>query len=346
MKIIALILVSLAVSNLGNTCLTSSDEYAVEVIVNNYNAAELSKFSQIVDRKYLFISQYNPNLIVVAEENVNPRGLSIRLQIPTEKKEIKQPYLKILSNYASGTLRKEVTSPFFGWAIVCGENTCNFAKNDINIKAMQLKNIGELTFEIKKELKECDSGCSGRCLALHDREVCIDKQIETDIDRVLKYANITKGIDNLFNSYRVVSSEGIVVLDIVPSYNFLIDWEEALREELVFLKGRGVIDISNEDIENAVSLAIRGQAGDAYSIVYDELSNSWTYSNKIQNLVLTTEKTCKVYSITRESAYEKESINLFYLVPIILTVAAAFLFLLLMFIANIVRRRNRKHRNI
>ncbi len=346
MSLGVLILLSIAVSNLGDACLTSSDEYAVEIVVPDYNLGEVAKLSQIVDRRYMSVSQYNPNLLVIAEESSSPQGLSVRLQLATEKHEIKRPYLKVFSAYSLGTLKGNIPSPFLGWRISCFGETCNFKGNDVSISARQLKDSGELTFEITKELAECTDLCTGGCLLLLKKNVCIDRQTQNDIDRVLKHANITEGASSLFSSYRVGNSEGIVIIDLIPSYNFLIDWREAMREELVFLRARNVIKMSNEKLEQAVVLAVRGHAGDAYRIVQDSNTGSWTYANRVPDIVVSTDRECKSYSIRQEpsAGLGDAKISFFYLVPLILGAVAVFLFLVLIIVANYLRRKRARAR--
>jgi hypothetical protein len=112
-----------------------------------------------------------------------------------------------------------------------------------------------------------------------------------------------------------------------------------MRQELVALVSKNAVSLSNSDIEQISQLAARGQAGQNYRIVYDSESDSWQYYDLLDNAILTDKRDCQAYKIPSDDVRASpESTRIFYLVPLIITLAGVFLLGLLAVIAHIINR--------
>ncbi|MCH7568048.1 MAG: hypothetical protein IIA87_01370 [Nanoarchaeota archaeon] len=327
-----------------SSCLTSSEDYAAEVVLNSYNLFNLRKIVSSENNKFILPTQYDPKILTIIQETDFPQGLSVRLQIPTEATEIKKPHLKLVSASASGTLKENLLPSFTfnKWKISCQENECKLEKDEFIINIKKIANNQEVTLEINKELKQCSDSCSGICFSATIESKCLERKDKTAIDTILRYTNVSNNFEELLDSYRIIGSEEVIIQDIKPQISPYINWQEAMRQELVFLTANQVLELKRDEIESIVFLAKRGQAGQNYRIVYDFKNNSWIYYDKTSAPVLTSQRDCNTYSQIRIE--EKEGkIKTFYLVPLITLSAALILLLMLAIIAKtITSKRKRK----
>lgn len=328
----------------AESCLTSSEEYAVEVVVPNYDFSKAIRLTDRVEGNNVKTSEYSANaLLTIIKETELPDGLSIRLQLPTEIDEVEQPYIKILSTSAKGQLPAQPAQTIANWRASCGEQACTFVKGDLSLTAARSENP-EVTLEISRQLNVCSESCSGFCFSATSTQRCIDLSTESDIDNLLRSTRLATNAHELFNSYRVVGTENIVVLDVVPTKGTSVDWEEAMRQELVAFTSSGAVSLSNSDIEQISQLSSRGQAGQNYRIVYDLNSDSWQYYDMTDDALLTDKRDCQAYKIpSSDVKTSPESTRIFYLVPVIITLAGVLLLGLLAVVAHIINRKKPRH---
>ena len=325
------------------SCLTSSEEYSAEVVVPNYDFSSAIKITDWIEGNYLKPSEYSENnLIAILKETNMPSGLSVRLQLPTEIKEVEEPYIKILSSSAKGQLPAQPAQVISGWRVSCGDQSCSFEKGDLALTSTRNTNP-EVTLEISRLLNTCSESCSGFCFSATSSSRCLDNQVRSDINSLLRSIHVAANTEELFDSYRVVGTENIVALDVVPTKTTSIDWQEAMRQELVALNSNKVISLTKSDIEDIAQLAKRGQAGQNYRIIYDPSTDSWTYYNSLPDAILTDKRDCQAYHLSPGTVKSSpESTKLFYLVPIAITGACVILLGVLAVIANVINRSNRR----
>ena len=126
--LLAIIFLALPAASAAS-CLTSSEEYSVEVVVPNYDFSSAMLLAERIDGNYIKPSEYSPNnILTILKETELPNGLSVRLQLPTEIKEIEEPYIKILSSSAKGQLPAQPAQVIAGWRASCGDQSCLFKK--------------------------------------------------------------------------------------------------------------------------------------------------------------------------------------------------------------------------
>jgi hypothetical protein len=337
MKLVAFLLATILITNFGPSCITSSEEFAVETVVSNYSLSNAIGW-QKTDLGYASVAESDSRLIVVLSE-IPSVGLSIKLQTPTEIVESTTPLLKITSSSATGTIRPDVGHSVNGWAIDCTGQACKVEKNDILIQTHPMASTLETSVEIKHSLTSCDS-CRGVCISAAQNPVCVDAQTKQDIDVILKYLNISNNFNELLDSYRV-TSESLEVKDIAPSFSESIKWNEVVQQELTELRTKQIISLSDEDIASIADLSKKGQAGERYRIVKD--NDSWKYYYQVPGALINGTKDCNAYSMEVQSSPQTSSLNAFYLVPIVLVSIALGLFLILIVISRtLVKRKPQK----
>lgn len=342
MSFISFMLFYLVASSSAQSCLTSSEDYAAEVVVPSYSLPDILVMAQKEGANYIMRSQYNSGLITLLSEINNPIGLSVRLQLPTEINEVRRPHIRFISSSAPGTIREPHERIFSGWKIQCNVDECLFEKDLVSVTAPRTGPASEIFVEINQELASCSSTCSGVCFKTNSDQKCIDSSIKRDLDILMRYINASSDITPLFNSYRIIGTEGIVVIDIVSSSSYAPDWKEAMRQELVFLKTNGVITLSREQIEDIVSLTRQGRAGQNYRIVLDQ-NNTWRYANDIPQALLSEDRDCKSYALPVLIPKNTDE-GYFYLVPLFLLAAGILVFILLIIIARLMNSSHRRDR--
>ncbi len=335
-----------------NSCLTSSDEYAVEAVIPDIMSGPILDLEGQRAGSYIAESAYSKQLLVILQRTSFPTGLSVRLQIPTKEVVVTKPRIKLISSSASGTLKDNVGTIFNGWKIVCTLDTCTFEKDLITITSPKKANSG-VTVEISSTLVPCSAACSGICIEGSIESKCVDARMRTDLDVILRYSNISVNFKELLESYRIVGSEDLSLTDIQPANSIVVDWEEAMRQQLDYLVSTRVLDMEHSDIEKIAALMKKGQAGQNYRVVYDEQSKEWTYYNNLPDAVLSTARDCNEYSLSRNQLINKvEDSPNFYLIPMIIGTAGIVLLLILLVIGRLVnasqngRRRKSSRRNI
>ncbi len=319
-------------------CLTSSDEYAVEVVVPNYTIFGISQFAQIKGTSYQTLSQYSPKLLAQFKESKDISGLDIRIQIPTKSTQIRKPYTRLVSFSVPGTIRSSGASTFAGWSGVCNDITCAYDKNNVRVTGDRSSN--QVIVEFNMELPACSSSCLGTCFAGPKESKCLALPIKRDLDQIVRYLNASSTFDPLLQSYRSGDSDYLLLDDIAPIESVSTDWREAIKQELVFLDARGIVSISPSDIQSISSIASQGLAGHNHRIVYDSSDNSWKQYSQANGSTLTTDIDCSTYTLP--IIKEPAKLKTYYLIPLILIIFGLVLLIILVITARIVSH-NRKH---
>lgn len=324
----------------AQSCLTSSEDFAVEVVVSDYDFNKLRKISERRSSGFVKAAEYDLSILAIMKETSNPSGLSIKLQVPTKIKEIEDPRIKITSTSSTGKMRDINIDSFGEWDISCSEDKCNFDKTDLKVDVKKIGDRQEVTLRINKKLEACSDSCSGICFDNLVESQCIDYKTKREFNNLLRYFTITRDFEDLFSSYRIEGSEFILLRDLEPQTNPYINWQEAIRQELVFLASRKIIDLTRSDIESIVSFSQKGQAGQNYRIVYEELSDEWKPYHQTTNAILTTSRDCTEYLSFSEEKNNFSPKSTFYLVPFITIMAGILILIVLVIIGRTITRKD------
>jgi len=341
MKLIAIFLISLAIANAGPSCLKSSEEYAVEAVIPSYDSLKLQATAHRTSSLYFLPAQYGNDLIALYKQTSKPNGLSIRIQAPTEIKEIREPSFSFVSESATGTPHSDLNSNFNNWRTICNEGGCELRGEDITIITTS-EPSPRTTVEIRRSLNQCSTDCSGACIQLPEGPMCIDRQLKLNIDIMLRYAQISNNLEELLKDYRILSTGGISVKTIESETSLNLNWREALRQELVYLNNNGIITLSRDDIESISDLASPGQAGQNYRIIFNEEEQNWIYYDKSPNPSLTGDRDCKAYSLINETQQTIDERTLFYLLPLYFAIGIITSLVLLIILGRIITRKAKK----
>ena len=344
--VIVFILVFAASSALAQSCLTSSEDYAAEVVLTDYNLLNLRKITSESSGQFSKPAEYDPRLLALFEETSNPQGLSVKLQLPTKINEIKSPSTRILSTSSTGELKKLNIERFGAWQVSCTDEKCDFTQSNKKVSVNTAQQPQEVLVEINEELQTCTESCSGVCFSSAAGSRCIDSKTKNELDTLLKFFGISDEFEDLLASYRIPGSENIVILDIEPEIDPYINWQEAMRQELVVLTKNSVVNLQRDGIEAIASLSKRGQAGQNYRMVYDFRNSQWTYYDKTQGAILTSQRDCREYSslekikLNPQVESVQEDINsLFYIVPTAILVLGTLFLIILVAIARSIRNK-------
>lgn len=338
MSFTALFLASLLITNIGNQCATPTDEFAVEVVVPNYDVNKLEDDANRYIQLFYAPTRENGELITLFEETNSPKGLSVRIQTPTQAVSTVDPGYSFISTTV-GVAKKPLINYYLGWAVSCSDASCVFTKGNLRLEGSLVTN--EATFDIDQDLEPCSSLCDGRCFSTSQQSLCVNRSIEREVEPLLRLTNLSRTFDEFFDSARLLNSNGVTVLTIGPRVEVTQSWSMMMSTELTYWNEQGVLNLTEADIQAISGLARRGQAGSNYRIVYDSENKQWTYYNRLPDTTLTTIKECRVISL-EESSSETTPQDLFYLVPIILGITALLLFAILIVIARALSRHSKK----
>ncbi len=337
----------LSLASAASTCVTSSENYAAEVVFSDYNIFDLREMTTLTAQGYLAPSQYDESLLTIIKQTTNPEGLSVRLQVPTEISEIRRPFLRLVSTSSTGDFSPRDLENFGSWQISCSDNSCEFTKDTRKIIVNTIGESQEVVIEISEPLEECSSSCAGVCFSVGSESKCIDYSMENDFNTVLKFFRITDDFEDLLDDYRIIGSDEVIITDLQPVISPYINWQEAMRQELVHLVNNNILDLSRNDIEAISALSKRGQAGQNYRIIYDFDKQQWNYYNQVEGSILTSQRDCTEYSAVLPRLEEvKVEIKNYYLVPLIVMGAAVLLFIILIIIARSINASGKKKESL
>lgn len=340
MSLSLLFLMSLLVTDAGDQCLTPSNEFAVEVVVSDYSLNELAHVMNRYVNLFYGASQQNSELITLISETRDPNGLSIRIQEPTELVSLKQPKYRFIVN-VPGLTKSTYPGYYLSWKVNCLFNNCVFSR-DPNTVSVD-KGREEVVVEVNQEIEACSPSCDGVCFSTGEESLCIPRKMQKDFEQVLYFTNSSKNLSDFIARSRIVAAQGPAATDIRSINGIEYSFENALREELVYLKNNRVINLSDEDLREIVALAERGHAGHNYRIVND--GERWTYYNRAEGSSLTSELDCRAFSLVEQDGVTSSTTkNLFYVIPAVLTVVAVILLVILNIIARALTSRQKSHR--
>jgi len=352
-KLILISILTLLLLQITSACINPTDSFAVEILLNKpditYNLEKFSKANNIqeIEDRIICQSQYSKNLaaILSKQEYENKKYLSLRLQIPVETTTEKTPYF----NFISSIIGKKVTltqdeTNYKDWIITYSTSGKHFEfrTDRINILASELQGKYELIFEISGQLQTCQS-CDGKCLHSDYGNTCINSELKEDIEDMLKFAGLINNFEDVFLSYKVIGKGERTITDLKPLEDVEINWKEATRQEIVWLRKNLILNISSEDIEEIVNLAERGKAGYNSKIVFDTENNKWNYYYNTDNPLLLRAINCREFPISNLPSkpinFNKIAISIYYLVPIILLLFLVVILVILIFVAKKIEKK-------
>ena len=194
-----------------------------------------------------------------------------------------------------------------------------------------------------------DYGSEGQVLTMHNGKLIFATAGGGTVETPTGTVNGSNTSFTVTAAPQYIVSDGITVLYIKPKINPFINWQEAMRQELVFLTSKNVINLDRDSVESISALANKGQSGQNYRIVLDPETNEWVYYDKTSSPALTSQRECKGYSeIKQNTAHITGNVtgiakNPFYLVPLTIFFAGILALLLLAIIARSINsyRRNK-----
>jgi len=346
-KIITVILAALLfIITPTYACIKSSDDHATEVVINKpgteYNLNKLINAKNVIFRenKYTFVSHYNDKILVIISEadgavSGGLTGISIKLQKPTILQREKVHTLDIISKSIPGQIIPENTSPssYQGWNIDCTEertvSECKFLKDETSIITYTEEGRYRAELKITGGIGPCSAQlqCSGYCVRSGGSSTCIDKERKDEIESILMHSGLIKSFSDLISAYSVVNNGPTSTDTLVEYYDEEINWEEAMGEELTWLKSRDIIRITNEDIKEISELAHVGAAGQNNRIVHAKNKQGvpeWIYYRNSIDPTLVLDKECTEYvispGITGGVTLEPVNSKLYYIIPAAITV--------------------------
>ena len=344
-------------------CRMTADDYATEVLLNldyvDYNLDSLKNADNVLkyNGKYAFKSFYGNNLYTILSEQEdtsakNPskkKLLSVRLQIPLSKVEENISYFRITSfkrfNYA------DLGSNAKGWIKVCNEkaDSCVFEKEDISITIERNLNVfsGYIDF-LNPQFDACYNAgdCNGKCIYFSSERRCISKAVIGEIDNLVVSIGIANNFDDFVMS-RKTETGTYSISKLIPENNGAIKWEDAMKDELLWLKGHDMIHITKRDI---MEIAILSDAGKVWGNkvfygVNEADSLAWTYhineKGRIAGKYDCEEFPPKTAGITGFIAFDTKLLAKTYvLVPLIFAGFIVVVLLILFIAAKILDKKN------
>jgi len=335
--------------NFSSACINSADSFALEVVFNknSYNPNQLSALANTIQKQnsYILQSQYNRNLAAILTEMPEDNSLSLRLQIPVETATTKIPYFSSISTITGRKINiTQGTTNYKEWIIIY-TNNIEMKKEKLSIIVASLPLKYEIFLEINQKLQNCNN-CEGKCVYNEYENTCITKKLESDIEDILKFSGLINNFNEVFQSYRVTGKGEKTITDLKP-LDIGIDWQEAIKQELVWLKDEKIINITHQDIEEISQLSEEGKAGNS-KIVYSDKEEKWLYYYETPNPDLAKELNCKEFLL---SDIPKNlpiigatiGISTYYLIPIILAFLLLLTLVILFLIARTINKRKMKN---
>lgn len=332
----------------------SNDDYAVEVVLNkpdtSYNIKNLIKQEnlKIINNKYVIPSSYNQKLAAIIYEDYesgygNSASLSVRLQLPTKNADIILPYLKIISTPPKSNLNMTEETFYNGWNIQCTTGQCTLEKQRTQISITKIaEDRSEIIIETEDNLIPQSQG-GVKCFSKFGNSICVNSKFKVSVEEILKHVGAISSFNDLFVSYNIISIGNRQINTLTPDTDLEPDWKEAMRQELVSLKIKNIISITNQDIEEIVSLTEQGKAGVNSRIIYDINKEKYDYYYKTSLPISTENSNRNPFSFTLTGNVITNTISdPYYLVPIIITLVLFTLFILLIITAKIITRTKRK----
>ena len=344
-------------------CRMTADDYAAEVLLNrdyvDYNIDSLKNAENILkyNGEYIFKSFYGNNLYTILSEQQNTNAenpssekfLSLRLQIPLDKIDENVSYFRITSfrRFNDADLNNNV----HGWARVCNEkaDSCVFEKDDTSITIEKKASAfsGYIDF-LNPQFDLCYAAgdCYGKCIYFSPERICISKAVIEEIDNLVLSIGIAQNFDDFVKS-RKTGTGTYSISKLVPQNNGTIKLGDAMKEELLWLKGHDMIHITERDVMEIAILSEAGRVEDnkVFYGINEANSLAWTYrgngKNKIAGKDDCSEFPQQTTGITGFIAFDTKLLaEAYVLIPLIFIGFIVLLILILFVTVKIFSRRN------
>ncbi len=348
-------------------CSSSSDDYAVEVLINkpetNFNLDVLSDAINIsiIEDSYVYRSRIDSNVYVILNPSEEDNGVLARFQLPTKLVNDKIEKVEIFSDAVISMPFENLLLSSAGFT--CRGKSCSLKLPNVSVSLNELANthysVDVSLYNLKEQYCSSMNPCYGYCLPYQGKTVCIGEEYANIIGDIFSRSKITRDFDS-FVSIASVSFGIDDTSSIIPDYSGTVDWKEVVKGELENLRFYSIIQIGNEDIERISEISDAGKAGSNNMIIWGEDENNvekWIYANKAKNYFPTKETNeCTAtnlpsfvsYVIFEEKSDSWSILDLptYYLVPVILTMSLFFILIVLVVVARIIsiERRPRKSR--
>lgn len=273
------ILILLLLSWNVSACVYPTDSFASEILLNktdvSYNLTELKGSKNVISQKgaVIYRSHYNPDVAVILREinEGDPKGFSVRLQVPTELVNISYPQIRIeiesqkelLLNSLIESLGYEIKGRVLERKI-----KAELIKGNISIAVWNIKTDGKLHSGVQI--------------------IILNGTLTPELEKELASIVLSFGAGEEAWNNRKTTTQIVKSMDLVPSVNVdinVFDFSEAMKTELVWLRDNKIISgLTDADTNEIVKEAGRGTAGYNSRIVY--FNGSWLPYFRTENPLL------------------------------------------------------------
>jgi len=333
-------------------CTHPSDSFAAEVLLNkqgiDYHLSVIENSENVLARdngEYIFKSRSEELYTILKEVG---EKLSVRIQIPIRTEYVKQDYTRIKNTIKSDEFLTNLT----GWDVQCSYSSCVFNKDELSVMTNEISDGKySVTVEIQKETGKCGSTkCDGRCLYYAAENFCVPNEYINELKEFVTATKLAASVDSILNSAEI-ERQSYQADDLIPELEMEIDWKEAMKNELTFLKSSAVIGITDKDIAEISELAARGQAGDNLKILYGEDRDGkkrWLYYYETKSPIIQKPLDCEDYPLSelpnKYIVFNKNAEAFYYAIPAALIAGVVALFFILLVVSRIMEnRKNHRH---
>ena len=264
----ASIIAVLLLATTATACSNPADSFAFEVLLNKpgitYDPAPLQNAENvnIENNTMVFRSHYSSEVAVVLQEVVSPlRGLSVRLQIPTETVKISRTQT-LLEIQVNRNLTPDVDlMESMSYEIL--------KKSSVEVSLIEAKKGSLETGSV--EISIFSRASEGSLFSVAIR----NKNLTDDLMRELKIIATSAGITEHEWSNAKIETKTVHDVDLRVSNDSLenFDFKTAIRVELMWLENNGIISgLADSDIQQISQLAKAGLAGHNSRLVWE---NGW-----------------------------------------------------------------------
>ncbi|MEM3405822.1 MAG: hypothetical protein QW117_02535 [Candidatus Pacearchaeota archaeon] len=340
-------------------------------ITKDLSLLENAKNVNYINGNFIFKSSVSDNIALILKKVSYPfcyDCLSLRIQVPVNKTSEEVSFFEfstVLKN-KSLSFNESIFNNASSWDYECFLNFCSFYKENLFIYLdNSISNSTKINIEIYGEDIR-DYNCDGKKVYYSTGVFCINNKNKEEIENLLKNLKIIDKVDELFLNYKIENSGKKIMEKFYPDLksdffyslqkqnltrNYKedlsdIDWNLITEKEIRWIRFNNLITISNKDILEISNLAKLGYAGINKRIYYGEDDNGkkrWLYYYESKDAKLTKFNNCEDFSLSiipKEDLFinypKKGNINLYYLLPIIVT---SILFLILIILIIIARKK-------
>ena len=351
-------------------CITSLDDYAVEVLLNkkdiqsNIDLLKNAENVNYINNNFIIQSSSSPNMAIILNKVSEPfcqDCISLRVQIPVNRTKKEVPYIEFSTTINNKNIN--ITGGIENWSYNCLLSSCIFYKDSIIVETdNSVPNKTRINIEIMEDNK--GGYCGGRVIYSLSKAFCITKQNKEDIENLLKEVGVINNFEELFISYKIEGSGTKIIYDFSPQLNedffsslskqnLTIDnetklenlnWSTILYDEIEWMRFNGIISININDMKEISKLAKLGYSGVNKRIYYGIDSNGntgWMYYYETAFPILTKFENCEEFDIKNIPSNfiyinqpDQLKISLYYIIPIAFSFALLIVLFVLIFIAK------------